>query len=668
MVSQLAVLPTLRVRLLGGFGVGRDGDDTEVSDWQRRSAKTLTKLLAAHPRHALHREQILDILWPEADLESALNSFGKALHAARRAIEPELPRRQNSAYLRLDNAMLTLDMEHVAVDADRFEQLAQDALRGADVTALESALAAYGGELLPEDRYEDWCAERRSYLTELHIRVLLSLAEALEQRGDRNESADVLREILQKDQTREEVHRRLMQLYAEMGTPDQAVRQFHRCEEVLRRELDLAPQRETVLLYQNILASRIPQRGSAAATVAGRAGPTRRPATELVPDRPFIGRGPLIHHLCQQLTRHDASPGTILISGEAGVGKTRLLEELAREADRRGATVLWGGSGAHAQQFAWGPFAVALEGYAASRPEAGRSELAHRYPQLSRFVPSLGLQRGPVMAVSGASDPQLDLIPAMVRLLTDLSRSQPVLLVVGDLHEADPFTLDLLRYLAQLAVRRPWLIVGAVRTEDIDAATELGRMFEAATRERLCQQIELGCLRRQDCDELVRAADPAGLISPELSDQIYQWSRGNPFFVEELVRELQHEAIQGPELGRPPDGYGSWSLAARVPSRVRALTAMRLARTDETLRCVLGLAAIAPTAEISLAKLRSGAAALEPSVCDAALFSALDQALQMGLLEEHAEGYTFRHPLIRSALSEGLSGHRREQLRAALAT
>src|SRR6516162_3054254 len=150
MVSQLAVLPTLRVRLLGGFGVGRDGDDTEVSDWQRRSAKTLTKLLAAHPRHALHREQILDILWPEADLESALNSFGKALHAARRAIEPELPRRQNSAYLRLENAMLTLDMEHVAVDADRFEQLAQDALRGADVTALESALAAYGGELLPE--------------------------------------------------------------------------------------------------------------------------------------------------------------------------------------------------------------------------------------------------------------------------------------------------------------------------------------------------------------------------------------------------------------------------------------------------------------------------------------------------------------------------------------
>ncbi len=243
MASELAALPTLRVRLLGGFGVGRDGEGTEVSAWQRRSAKTLTKLLAAHPSHALHREQILDILWPGADLESALNSFGKALHAARRAIEPELVRRQNSAYLRLEDAMLALDMDHVVIDADRFEQLAQDALRGTDARALESALAVYGGELLPEDRYEDWCAERRGYLTELHIRVLLARAEAFEQTGAYNEAADRLRAVLQKDQTREEVHRRLMRLYAEMGTPDQAVRQFHRCEQVLRRELDLTPSR-----------------------------------------------------------------------------------------------------------------------------------------------------------------------------------------------------------------------------------------------------------------------------------------------------------------------------------------------------------------------------------------------------------------------------------------
>ena len=149
----------------------------------------------------------------------------------------------------------------------------------------------------------------------------------------------------------------------------------------------------------------------------------------------------------------------------------------------------------------------------------------------------------------------LDLIPAIVRLLTDLASSQPLLLVLGDLHQADAFSLDLVRYLAQLAVKRP------------------GQMLEAVTRERLCQQIELGCLLRRDCDELVRAMDPGSTVGPELAAQIYQWSRGNPLFVEELVRELQRQAEPGAERGpgRIPDGQPSWS-AANVPARVRALT------------------------------------------------------------------------------------------------
>src|SRR5919108_16203 len=92
--------PPLRIHLLGGFGVQRPGP-LEVSGWQRRSAKTLTKLLATCPGHALHKEQILEILWPDADVCSALNSLGKALHAARRALEPELAPRSSSAFLRM---------------------------------------------------------------------------------------------------------------------------------------------------------------------------------------------------------------------------------------------------------------------------------------------------------------------------------------------------------------------------------------------------------------------------------------------------------------------------------------------------------------------------------------------------------------------------------------
>lgn len=658
----------LHVRLLGGFGVQRAGGTHPVSDWQRRSAKTLTKLLAAHPRHALHREQILDILWPGADLESALNSLGKALYAARHAFEPDLPPRKSSAYLRLTDAMVVLDTEHVVIDADRFEQLAETALRRGDIAAYRTALAAYGGEMLPEDRYADWCAERRSSLAELHLRMALGLAEALECGGVYNESAHLLREVLRQDPAREEVHRRLMRLYAEMGTPDQAVRQFQRCADVLRRELDLAPQRETVSLYHDVLASRIPENGSR----HGRAGepvalPRHIPAKPNV-GGPFVGHDHVVQQLCKQLTRRSgAGPGLVLVSGEAGVGKTRLLDEFAARAGRQGAAVLCGGSGAHASRFACGPFAVALEGYAAARPQAERNELAHRYPALARFVPSLRLNSGMPVPAAGCRDYHIDLIPAIVRLLTDLARRQPVLVVLGDLDEADPFSLDLLRYLAHLGVQRQWLIAAAVREEEVEAGSRLWRMMDATMRERLCLKIELRCLSRLDCGQLVRAILPGGRVGDALVEHVYALSRGNPLFVWELVREMQ-------QCGKLVLAEGDWQespwVPTRAPARVRALTAMRVAAMEESVRCVLGLAAAAASAgaqEISLGELRTGAAALEPPVGNAALFQALDRALRTGVLEEQQSGYAFRYPLVRSALYEGLTRHRRDQLHAALA-
>ena len=668
--GRLGGVPLLRVRLLGGFRVEQADVTRAVSDWQRRSAKTLMKLLATCPGHALHREQILDLLWPGVGVESALNSFAKALHAARHAFEPDLPRRKDSAYLRLTDAMLALNTEHVVIDADNFEQMAEDALRNQDAAAYESALAAYGGELLPEERYADWCAERRTFLAELRVRLLLGLAEALENRGACNEAADQLRAALGQEPTREVVHRRLMRLYAEMGTPDQAVRQFQTCKDVLQRELGLAPQPETVSLYHDILGSRMPRRNSvpdrnSAMTNRNRTvvSPHRPAGTGAARVKPFVGRDRLIEHLCSQLARGTRkSAGMILLTGETGIGKTRLLEEFAARAGMQGAAVLWSGRGAHAKQFACGPFAVALEGYAASRPEAERNTLAHRYPALARFVPSLGMSGE---SVPCAGDYHLDLIPAIVRLLTDLGRKQPVLLVLNDLHDADPFSLDLVRYLAHLAAWRPWLMVGTAREEEVEAGSEFRRMIEATMRERLCQRIDLPCLSRQDSGQLVRAMLPDRRVGDELAEEIYKRSGGNPLFIGELVREM-HQCGE-PVLARGRWHESSW-VAARVPARVRALTAMRLSSMDETLRRVLGLAAAAGATEISLGKLRAAAAALEPPVPDAALLDALDGALRMRLLEEQKSGYAFRHPLIRSALYEGLSRHRRDQFHAALAT
>ena len=656
--------PLLRVRLLGGFCVERTDVGQAVSDWQRRSAKTLTKLLAVHPGHALHREQIIDILWSGVDGGSGLNSFGKALHAARRALEPELPRRQDSAYLCLADAMLVLNTEHVVVDTDQFERLAEDAIQRGEVEAYEAALAAYGGELLPEDRYESWCSERRGVLVELRVRLLLGLAEVLERRGAYNEAADRLRNVLQQDATREAVHRQLMRLYARMGTPDQAARQFRLCEAVLRRNLDLAPQPETVSLYEEILAGGLSPQPSRVDWGRDRVDVRRSSSAGIANGRPFVGRERVIELMCRQLARRDkAQAGMSVVSGEAGVGKTRLLEEFANRAREQGAVTLYGGRGAHGSQFACGPFAVALEDYAASRSEAERIELARVYPALTRFVPSLGTGIPLPAPAPDLRGYHLDLIPSIVQFLTDLARTKPVLLILGDLHEADDVGLDLIMYLAHLAVRTPLLMVGALCDPDIEAGPGLRRMIEAMTRERLWLRIDLHCLSPRATDQLVHALLPGVHVSAGTLAEIYAQSRGNPLFVRELVDGISSYG----DAAAADDGVpGSSRLAAPPQTRTRALTAMRLALMDDPLRLLLGLAATADAAEISLSQLQAGAAALEPPVAVPVLLDALERALRMRLLEERDDGYTFRHPVVRTAMYDCLPRHRRDEFRAAL--
>jgi DNA-binding SARP family transcriptional activator len=656
----------LHVRLLGGFCIERSDVGQAVSDWPRRSAKTLIKLLAVQPGHALHREQVTDVLWPKVNAESALNSLGKALHVARRALQPALPRRQDSAYLRLAEGMLVLNTERVGVDADEFEQLAEDALRSQEIAAYGAAFAAYGGELLPEDRYESWCSERRNALAELHIRLLLGMAGELERHGSYSEAAERLRDVLQQDSSREAVHRQLMRLYAWMGAPDQAIRQFHSCEASLRQELDLPPQPETISLCDEILASRRPLERSGRDRVnghgdLGQSSPVHAAANGC----PFVGRERVIRHMFGQLMQRDGEqPGMIVVSGETGVGKTRLLDEFAIQASARGAITLCGGRGAHADKFACGAFAVALEDYAANRSEAERAEIARAYPGLARFVPSLGAGIPLPAPAPDLRDYYLDLFPSIVQFLMDLARTKPVLLVLGDLHEADAVGLDLIRYLAHLAVGTPLLMVGALRDPDIEADAGLRQMIEAMTRERLWLRIDLHCLSRQATDQLVHAMLPSAHVSDDTLAQIHAQSRGNPLFVRELVDGMN--AYGSPVTADESCQDLSW-LAARLPTRRRILIGMRLALMDEPLRRVLGLAAAVGATEISLSQLRAAAAALKPPVDIPVLFDALDRALRLRLLEERGEGYAFRHPVVRAALYDCLPRHRRDELRAALA-
>jgi predicted ATPase len=276
-------------------------------------------------------------------------------------------------------------------------------------------------------------------------------------------------------------------------------------------------------------------------------------------------------------------------------------------------------------------------------------------------VPSLGTGNETQPPADSSAD-EFYIAPAIVRLLTDLARIQPVLLVLGDLHDLHPSSLNLLEYLAQLATQRRWMIVGTRREEGLEDGAELPRMIDTTEREGLCLQVELQPLDRAACGQLVRALLPGGRVDDMFVHHVYARSLGNPLFVEEVLGEMRAR-------GELVLTNGSWRAAASpgacVPARVRTLVAQRVAPMEDSVRRVLALAA-ANGMEISLSDLRSGGAALQPPVSDVALFNALDRALANRILEERNDSYAFRHPLVRSALYEDLSKHRRDELHAAL--
>jgi DNA-binding SARP family transcriptional activator len=655
--AEGGTVPLLRVRLLGGFWVEVAGVGLPDSAWRRRSARGLTKLLATHPSHALHREQILDILWPNVDLESARNGFAKALHAARRAFEPELSPRERSAYFHLRDEMLTLDTEHVFIDADHFQRLAESALRLGTVSAYETALAAYSGELLPEDRYEDWAAARRQVLSELSILVLLGLADTLERHGTQGQAVERLHAVLLQDPTREDVHRRLMRLYAEMGARGHAVRQFETLREVLRRELDMTPGRETEALYQDVLADQIQRRATPPEPGSKVSGSDLHLAVQSG-ETPFVGRDLELRLLHEQFTRSEQGRGAVvLVSGEAGVGKTRLVAEFLAEARGRRLSVLESGRGGHVTRVHCGPFAAALEGYVASRPEAERAEMACRYPALAHLIPSLEPWTALPPVADRPGDASFYLLSAVVRLLTDL---EPVLLVLDDVNDADVSCTELLQYLTSFAPQHQWLVVALFRDEEVSPPSEHSSKLETIRRERVSVRVELERLGRRDCDHLVRALLPGGVVPEILLDRMYGLTLGNPLFVEELVREMRERNYLALAEGR-------WhaSSSAHVPMPVHALVERAIGRADGSVRPVLALAAVAGT-KVTLADLRTGAAALRPPFSEAQLFDGLDWALHTRILVEREDAYVFRHPLVRAALYEELPTHRRAQLSAAL--
>ena len=229
--------PSVTVTLLGSFRVTVDGTTTAARGWSRKTAATLVKVLALAPGHRLHREQVLDILWPDEPTERSAPRLHKAAHFARRAAG-----RDDAIVLRDDVVWLFPGVD-ITVDAVRFEQLARAAVAEGDEDAAREALSWYRGELLPSDRYEEWALDRRELL---HLRRLDVLRVAGE-----------WRELAELDPTNEEAHTELMRRHLEAGATSAALRQYEHLERVLDRELGVEPEKAAASLKVDALLAEL---------------------------------------------------------------------------------------------------------------------------------------------------------------------------------------------------------------------------------------------------------------------------------------------------------------------------------------------------------------------------------------------------------------------------
>src|SRR4051794_6026862 len=242
----------LRIRLLGGFSVERDGAVVAERAWRLRKARSLVKVAALAPGRRVHRDVVCELLWPDRDAAAAANNLHQALHAARRAL-------QDPGALALADDVLTLTAG-AWLDVDAFEQAA------AAPEGLDDALALYRGELLPEDRFEPWTEGPRGALRELYLDLCVRAAERHTARGDPGAAIAGLARAAADAPRHEPVRRALMRALAGAGRRQDALAEFEALRATLREHNEGDPDRETRALYRELLGERAtpaPRRRSA---------------------------------------------------------------------------------------------------------------------------------------------------------------------------------------------------------------------------------------------------------------------------------------------------------------------------------------------------------------------------------------------------------------------
>jgi DNA-binding SARP family transcriptional activator len=628
--AHAAPAQRLRIVLLGALDIVL-GDRPITIDAPRLQSLLAYLLLN---RGAQPRERLAFTFWPDSTDPQARTNLRQALHLLRRVL-PESDR-----FLEIDprsvswraDGPFSLDVEEFERMAARAEAAREAGETGDERSALEAAVALYGGDLLP-GCYDEWIAPERQRLRELFLRAAERLAELLELERDYRGAIPWARRLLEDDAVNEDACRRLMRLHALSGNRAGALRAYHGCATALVRELGVTPSAATQEMYERLLESE----PSAA---------PHEPESTVVGASPLVGRGNEWEALHDAWKR--ASNGESLlavVSGEAGVGKSRLAQELLGWVEKQGFAAAGSRCYSAAGSLAYAPVVELL------RSQAIGPRLRHLddpwLAELARLMPELATDRPELLPASPLIDDwqRARLLDALSHAI--LADERPLLLVIDDLQWCDRDTLGWIDYLLASKPRAPRLVVATARSEELDPVQPL---LHAARTRGQAVELELAPLRATET--AVLAANVWGRkLDEQREELLYRETEGNPLFVVEWVRAGLVEAAPESRAGGEPDDE------RELPPMVHSVIQARLGQLSPAAQELASLAATVGRA------FTFDVMALASSSSEEQVIEALDELWNRRIVRERGvDAYDFSHDRLREAAYLSTGSARRRML------
>ena len=661
--------PTLQVRCLGRLSLRYcETPDLPIRDLPLPAtlkAQSLLAYLIAHRDRPQGRDHLAEIFWGDRPEHNARRSLATALWQIRRCLPDD-------DFLLADAADVQINPRRTFwLDVAEFEKLARTRTAPAHVSALQQAVALYRGEFL-DGFYDDWVLSERYRLESLYCDALAGLMAAREALGEHEAVLAVALRLLEQDSLREDAHRAAMRAYCRLGQRQAALAQYGRCRQMLQAELGIEPMAETLALRQAIIEGRLACAPGATLAVPvapphrelARRGPALHPL-DVAGQIPLVGREQELAFLAdgwQAALRGGCS--LLLVSGEAGVGKTRLVQEFADQQRWLGSRVLAGRCYEFERLLPYQPVTEVLRSLppavvaavSATLPEWVIAQVARLAPDIFGREPALS---GTNTAPQGVqSEAQERLFEGVSQCLARLAGQAPLLLVLEDLHWATDSTLQLLHYLARAVVAQPLLIVGTLRPETVPPAHPLATLGRRLEREGLARRLHLPRLSAAAVASLIGQLSGDGEGARLLAERLYRETEGNPFYLIETVKALFEQGAIRVEAGVWWADYAALGRGRLpLPASVSETIVARVGRLNDEAQDAVSVAAVAGR-EFDFDLLREAWGKGEE-----ATLAALDDLLRQRLVTEAVgsagSDYAFTHHKIQEVVYEGLPRHRR---------